>query len=84
MSDFEKIAVLANEIEAELVESTLKDQEIPHVIKAYHDSALDGVFQTQQGWGHIEAPEEYREQILGIVKDIESETADTPEAKDEE
>jgi hypothetical protein len=73
MSEYEKIAVLMNEVEAELVESTLKDRGIPHVLKPYHDSALDGLFERQEGWGHIEAPSEHKEAILTILRDLETE-----------
>ncbi|MBN1268609.1 MAG: hypothetical protein JXB04_03400 [Kiritimatiellae bacterium] len=73
MSPLEKIAVLQNEVEAKLLESTLRDRAIPFLIKAYHDSALDGVFQSQLGWGHVEAAREHREEILAILADLQTE-----------
>jgi len=44
----------------------LDEAEIPCVLKSYYDSALDGLYQTQMGWGHIEAPEKYEEIILDL------------------
>lgn len=63
-----KILVLDNEIEAKLLSGLLSEKSIPHLIRSYHDSVYDGLFQLQSGWGHLEAPEKYREEILKIYK----------------
>jgi hypothetical protein len=70
MSKTVKILILYNEIEANLLEGLLKERGIPHVIRSYHDSAYDGLWQTQSGWGQLDAPEEFREEILEIYKDM--------------
>ena len=51
----------------------LNRQGIPHVMVSYRDAALDGLFQTLRGWGHVEAPDEAKEQILLIIKEITQE-----------
>ena len=56
MDELEKIAVLDNEVQAELVDSVLSERNIPHLMRSYHDSALDGIYQAKSGWGHVEAP----------------------------
>ena len=70
MSNPVKILLLGNEIEAMLLDEILTDKQIPHFIRSYHDSAYDGLWQTQSGWGHIEAPEEYREEILRTYNEM--------------
>ena len=70
MADVEKIVVLSNEIEAQLLGSILTERAIPHVISSYYDTAYDGLFQAARGWGHVEAPAEYREEILAIHADL--------------
>jgi hypothetical protein len=60
-----KILVLNNAIEANLLDGLLKEREIPHVMRSYHDSAYDGLWQLS-GWGQLDAPEEFREEILLI------------------
>jgi len=65
-----KILMFTNEIEAVLLKEILTEKNIPHIIRSYHDSAYDGLWQTQTTWGHIEAPEEYREEILQIYSEI--------------
>ncbi len=73
MERFEKIVILDSEVQAERVDAVLSDRGIPHVMRSYHDSALDGLFQGQRGWGHIEAPQSFKEEILGVIADLKSE-----------
>ena len=70
MQEFKKILILENEIEAQLLDSILNEREIPHRIRSYHDSAYDGIYQTQKGWGRVDAPLEYKEEILSIYQDL--------------
>lgn len=65
-----KILTFTNEIEARLLEGLLKEREIPHIIRSYHDSAYDGLFQTQSAWGHLEAVEEDRSEIMAIYTEM--------------
>jgi hypothetical protein len=66
MAETIKILTFKNEIEALLLDEILNDKNIPHIIRSYHDSALNGLWQTQSAWGHIEAPEEYLKEITDI------------------
>ncbi len=70
MERFKKILILDNEIQARLLDSILTERAIPHRMKSYHDSAYDGLFQAHQGWGHVEAPQEYAEEIKIIYNDL--------------
>jgi hypothetical protein len=70
MDKLEKIAVLDSEVQAELVDSVLSERGIPHLMRSYHDSAYDGLFQGQGGWGHVEAPASCRDEILAAIEDI--------------
>ena len=65
-----KVAVLDNQVEARLLEGILNDHGIPHVLRSYHDSAYDGLFQGQQGWGHVEADEEQAEEIRTLLEQV--------------
>ena len=70
MDKVERIAVLRNEIEAQLLDGELAELDIPHLMKSYYDGAFDGVYQFSKGWGHIEAPSEFRDKILEILSDL--------------
>lgn len=61
-----KILVFNNEFEAKLLAGILTEKGIPHLIRSYHDSAYNGLWQTKSVWGHLEAAEEHKEEILNI------------------
>jgi hypothetical protein len=70
MQPYEKIAVLENEVQARLLDAILTDRRIPHVMQSYHSLAYDGVFQLSAGWGHVEAPVAFRDDILAVLEDL--------------
>ncbi|MBW1680708.1 MAG: hypothetical protein JRF59_01235 [Deltaproteobacteria bacterium] len=70
MEAFVKIAILENEIEAYSLGSILEELEIPHRFRSYHDTAFDGLFQSQKGWGYVAAPRVFEEEILEILADL--------------
>jgi hypothetical protein len=70
MDVYVKVATLDNDIEAQLLHSVLTERDIPHMMRSYHDTAYDGLFQTQKGWGYLSAPETYHEEVLEILSDI--------------
>ncbi len=70
METYEKILVLNNEFEASLIEEVLTDHNIPHGIVTSDDTALGGIMEMELGWGYVEAPERFRDEILGIYDEI--------------
>lgn len=82
MSDYKKIVILDNEIEANIMEDVLKDRNIPFIIQSYHVPGYDGVFQFHMGWGHVESEEEYKEEILEIYNDIKKKSTIKNEEND--
>ncbi len=69
---YERIVEFKNEIEARLVTSHLDQQSIPYQLVSNHDSAYDGIFQVQMGWGHLLAPAEYGDEIRRVHEDLTS------------
>jgi hypothetical protein len=70
MDDYIKITTLDNEIEAGLLESVLIERSIPHLMRSYHDTAYDGLFQVQLGWGAVYAPVALKEEIMEILTEL--------------
>jgi len=70
MTKLIKIAVLENQIEAQLLEGILNERNINHNIESYHDIAYDGLFQQTKGWGCIKALEGDQDSILSILKEL--------------
>ena len=73
MEEMKRAAVLENAVQAQLLDSILTERNIPHVMVSYRDSAYDGIYQLRRGWGHVEAPERYREEIAAILEDLSRE-----------
>lgn len=80
MKEYKKIAVLENAIQAQLLDDILNQRNIPHMMRSYYDSAYNGLFQLSKGWGHVEAPEKYKGEILEIIKNLSQCKNDDPSA----
>jgi hypothetical protein len=74
---YTRAACLENSIEAQILGPALFDEGIPHRIRSFHDTAYDGLFQTQMGWGEVRCPAAYKEKVLEILTEIRSSEADT-------
>ncbi len=70
--EFIRVAILDNNIEAQIVESILIDENIPHRMQSFHDTAFDGLFQVQKGWGVVYASSSRESEILEIIKNVRS------------
>lgn len=71
-SQYIKIIVLENGIEAQLIGSILDERGIPHRVRSYHDTAYDGLFQVQKGWGKLYAPRHFKKEILQVIEEVRS------------
>jgi hypothetical protein len=72
MNEYTKVTLLDNEFEAQLLESILTERGVPHLLRTYHDTAFNGLFQAQKGWGHVSAPAGYHDEIREVIDDIRS------------
>ncbi|HDQ13563.1 MAG TPA: hypothetical protein ENN41_01965 [Sediminispirochaeta sp.] len=61
---------IARQLDAEYLKSVLDDLEIPYHMVSYHDSAYAGIFQFQNGWGHVEVPPEYVEEVTRLYQEV--------------
>jgi hypothetical protein len=64
-----RIIGIESVVEAMRIRDILDSHEIPHIIRSFHDSAYDGLFQHQLGWGVLEADEKDEERILDLLKE---------------
>ena len=70
MAEYTKIVELQDEVQAQRFDLMLTEHGIPHIMRSYHDAAFDGVFQALKGWGHVEAPEPYREEVMDLFAEL--------------
>ena len=80
--EYVKIAVLESIVEAQILGSILKEDNIPHLIRSYHDTAYDGLYQLQKGWGKISSPLSHKENILKILDEVRAENYDMEDGED--
>ena len=73
MDQFEKILDLNNEFEAERLEEILKEKNIPYGIVPVSDSAFGSIEILENGWGYLEAPPRFKNEILEIYAEITGE-----------
>ncbi|MBN2775298.1 MAG: hypothetical protein JXR31_13665, partial [Prolixibacteraceae bacterium] len=64
------IITLKNGIEAQIMKDLLDEKGIPHIIKTFHDSVYDGIFQTETAWGEIESLPEFADEITELYKEV--------------
>ncbi|MBF0496933.1 MAG: hypothetical protein HQK58_10240 [Deltaproteobacteria bacterium] len=73
-----KAYVLNDRFQADLITDALDQEDLPYYLQEYRDTAYDGIFVTQKGWGAIWVDEinllKAREIIFGLVRAFEEET----------
>jgi len=68
------ITTLENPFEAQILGAALAAEGIAHEIRSFHDTAYDGLFQAQKGWGQVASLKRHTEQILRMLSEIRSES----------
>jgi len=61
-----------NEAEANVIKSVLAENGIYAEIKSFHDTAYDGLFQSQYGWGLIRVAEQDLPEAQRIIEEWRS------------
>jgi|GEM_PF-336146 hypothetical protein len=82
--EYVRISILESIVEAQIVTSVLEEEGIPYRIRSYHDTAYNGLFQFQKGWGELSAPLSYQEEILKIIDEIRAGGFDSDDFDDDE
>ena len=72
MGNLVHVSPIENEVEAGVVKLHLREENILHEIRCYHDPAYDGIFQLQRGWGGLWVDENDSSAALRIVALVRS------------
>jgi len=70
MERWVKAGTVDTRFEGDRVAQALKEAEIPFMIKSFHDTAYDGLYVLQKGWGAVLVPQEFQEQTEAVIADI--------------
>ena len=65
-----RVVVLSSRFEADLVEDALKREGVPHLIQGYEETAYNGIFIPQKGWGALLVPEGMKKTALAVIEPL--------------
>jgi hypothetical protein len=69
---WKKLITLDNQFQSDLLTDALGKAGIPFLVREYKDTAYDGLFVTQKGWGTVMVEETKLEEAKSITKDLSS------------
>jgi hypothetical protein len=73
---FVTVHTLANRFEGDLLVQALEREDIPVLLRGFEETAYDGLFVGQRGWGWLQVPEAHearaKEVIARVSRDVES------------
>jgi hypothetical protein len=67
---WKKLLTLDNRFQADLLTDALDKEAIPFLLREYKDTAYDGLFIGQKGWGTVMVDEKQMEAARAIVDDL--------------
>jgi hypothetical protein len=70
MNDWVKIGTVENRFEGDRVSQTLQEAKIPFLIKTFLDTAYDGLYLPQKGWGVVMVPKHFEEEAERIISEV--------------
>jgi len=53
---FVRLAVAGDRFEADVMKDALEKEQIPVLVRTFHDTSFDGIYISQKGWALIEVP----------------------------
>lgn len=68
--EFVSVKVAESAFEADRLRDALEQEGIPVLLRTFQDTAYDGIYVAQKGWGHVEVPESERARAERIVADL--------------
>ena len=82
MDRWMRAGIVENRFEGDRVSQALKEAEIPFLIKSFMDTAYDGLYVPQKGWGSVMVPENFRDEAERMISEVKKNFQE--EGKDED
>jgi hypothetical protein len=70
MDKWVKAGTIENRFEGDRISQTLQEAGIPFLIKSFLDTAYDGLYIPQKGWGNVMVSENHKEEAERIISEI--------------
>jgi hypothetical protein len=65
-----KAGTVENRFEGDRVSQALDEARIPFLIKSFLDTAYNGLYVPQKGWGVVMVPENFGEEAGNIISEV--------------
>jgi hypothetical protein len=65
-----KVGTVENRFEGDRISQTLQEAGIPFLIKSFLDTAYDGLYIPQKGWGVVMVPEKNSEEAERLIYEV--------------
>jgi len=65
-----KAGIIENRFEGDRVSQALNEARIPFLIKSFLDTAYDGLYIPQKGWGAVMVPENFEEEAGKVIVEV--------------
>jgi hypothetical protein len=82
MEQWVKAGTVENRFEGDRITQVLQEAGIPFLIKSFLDTAYDGLYLPQKGWGVVMVSEKHKEEAERLVSEVKK-TFAKEEEKDE-
>jgi len=69
---FVKVETAENQFEADLIKNALEKEQVPVMVRNFHDTAYNGIYIPQKGWGLVMVPEAHTEKAREIIAALKS------------
>ncbi len=76
---FVRLQVVQSLFEGQRLQALLQAAEIPTMLNSYGDTAMDGLYQAQKGWGEIRVPESRKAEAEKILEENTPATTGLPD-----
>jgi len=68
---FVPVKVAENAFEADRIRAALEQEGFTVLVRTFEDTAYDGIYVAQKGWGYIEVPEDEKERAERLVEELD-------------
>jgi hypothetical protein len=65
-----KVGTIENRFEGDRISQALREGGIPFLIKSFLDTAYNGLYLPQKGWGVVMVPEKHQEEAERLISEI--------------
>lgn len=81
---FVRLRVVGSLFEGQRLQALLQAAEIPNMLNSYGDTAMNGLYQAQKGWGEVRVPESRKAEAEKILLENAPATTGMPDQEVEQ